>query len=110
MVTWENYDTFYTERYLGLPSENADGYRASSVLTYAKDLRQPILLIHGLTDDNVYAQHSMQLADALFNAGKTFNFLPLLGKKCLDQHPAFQFTHAAGDFAFVIERGELQKI
>ena len=38
-----------------------------------------ILLIHGLTDDNVYAQHSMQLADALFNAGKTFNFLPLLG-------------------------------
>jgi dipeptidyl-peptidase 4 len=79
VVTWENYDTFYTERYLGLPSENADGYRASSVLTYAKDLRRPILLIHGLTDDNVYAQHSMQLADTLFNAGKTFNFLPLLG-------------------------------
>jgi dipeptidyl-peptidase-4 len=79
VVTWENYDTFYTERYLGLPSENAEGYRASSVLTYAKDLRRPILLIHGLTDDNVYAQHSMQLADALFNAGKTFNFLPLLG-------------------------------
>jgi len=79
VVTWENYDTFYTERYLGLPSENAEGYRASSVLTYAADLRQPFLLIHGLTDDNVYAQHSMQLSDALFNAGKTFNFLPLLG-------------------------------
>jgi len=79
VVTWENYDTYYTERYLGLPSENAEGYRASSVLTYAADLRQPLLLIHGLTDDNVYAQHSMQLSDALFNAGKTFNFLPLLG-------------------------------
>ena len=79
VVTWENYDTFYTERYLGLPSENAEGYRASSVLTYAADLHQPLLLIHGLTDDNVYAQHSMQLADALFNAGKTFNFVPLLG-------------------------------
>jgi dipeptidyl-peptidase 4 len=79
VVTWENYDTFYTERYLGLPSENAEAYRASSVLTYAKDLRRPLLLIHGLTDDNVYAQHSMQLADALFNAGKSFNFLPLLG-------------------------------
>jgi dipeptidyl-peptidase-4 len=79
VVTWENYDTFYTERYLGLPSENPDGYRDSNVLTYAKDLRRPILLIHGLTDDNVYAQHSMQLADALFNAGKSFNFLPLLG-------------------------------
>jgi dipeptidyl-peptidase 4 len=79
VATWENYDTFYTERYLGLPSENAEGYRASSVLTYTADLRQPLLLIHGLTDDNVYAQHSMQLSEALFNAGKTFNFLPLLG-------------------------------
>jgi dipeptidyl-peptidase 4 len=79
VVTWENYDTYYTERYLGLPSENEEGYRASSVLTYAADLRQPLLLIHGLTDDNVYAQHSMQLSDALFNAGKTFTFLPLLG-------------------------------
>jgi len=79
VVTWENYDTHYTERYLGLPSENAEGYRASSVLTYASELRQPLLLIHGLTDDNVYVQHSMQLSDALFTAGKTFNFLPLLG-------------------------------
>lgn len=79
VVTWENYDTYYTERYLGLPSENAEGYRASSVLTYATELRQPLLLIHGLTDDNVYVQHSMQLSDALFNAGKTFTFLPLLG-------------------------------
>ncbi|MEY2495231.1 MAG: dipeptidyl-peptidase 4 [Verrucomicrobiota bacterium] len=79
VVTWENYDTHYTERYLGLPSENTTGYRASNVLTYASDLRQPLLLIHGMTDDNVYAQHSMQLSDALFNAGKTFNFLPLLG-------------------------------
>jgi dipeptidyl-peptidase-4 len=79
VVTWENYDTHYTERYLGLPSENAESYRASNVLTYASALRRPILLIHGLTDDNVYAQHSMQLADALFNAGKNFNFLPLLG-------------------------------
>ena len=79
VVTWENYDTYYTERYLGLPSENEEGYRLSNVLTYAADLRQPVLLIHGLTDDNVYAQHSMQLADAWFNAGKTFTFVPLLG-------------------------------
>ena len=79
VVTWENYDTFYTERYLGLPSENVEGYRASSVLTYAKDLRRPLLLVHGLTDDNVYFQHSVQLSQALFEAGKSFNFLPLLG-------------------------------
>ena len=49
------------------------------MLTYASDLRRPLLLIHGLTDDNVYAQHSMQLSEALFNAGKSFNFLPMLG-------------------------------
>jgi dipeptidyl-peptidase-4 len=85
VVTWENYDTFYTERYLGLPSENAEGYRASSVLTYASELRRPLLLIHGLTDDNVYAQHSMQLSEALFNAGKPFNFLPLLGTHMISE-------------------------
>ena len=79
VVTWENYDTHYTERYLGLPSENAEGYRKSSVLTYASNLSRPLLLIHGLTDDNVYAQHSIQLSQALFEAGKPFNFLPLLG-------------------------------
>jgi dipeptidyl-peptidase-4 len=79
VVTWENYDTHYTERYLGLPSENADGYKKSSVLTYASKLGRPLLLIHGLTDDNVYFQHSVQLSEALFEAGKDFNFLPLLG-------------------------------
>ena len=79
VVTWENYDTFYTERYLGLPSENADAYKKSSVLTYASNLSRPLLLIHGLTDDNVYTQHSIQLAQALFEGGKSFNFLPLLG-------------------------------
>ncbi|HKP01734.1 MAG TPA: DPP IV N-terminal domain-containing protein [Chthoniobacterales bacterium] len=79
VVTWENYDTHYTERYLGLPSENAEGYKKSSVLTYASNLSRPLLLIHGLTDDNVYAQHSIQLSQALFEAGKPFNFLPLLG-------------------------------
>ena len=45
VVTWENYDTYYTERYLGLPSENAEGYRASNVLTYAADLT-PAALAH----------------------------------------------------------------
>ncbi|HEY2139476.1 MAG TPA: DPP IV N-terminal domain-containing protein [Chthoniobacterales bacterium] len=79
VVTWENYDTHYTERYLGLPSDNADGYHKSSVLTYAANLNRPLLLIHGFTDDNVYFQHSVQLSEALFEAGKTFNFLPLLG-------------------------------
>ncbi|MDQ3627082.1 MAG: S9 family peptidase, partial [Verrucomicrobiota bacterium] len=79
VVTWENYDTHYTERYLGLPQENPEAYRVSNVLTYAKDLKRPLLLMHGMTDDNVYFQHAAQLADALFQLGKPFDFLPLLG-------------------------------
>src|SRR5262249_46192347 len=70
---------YYTERYIGLPSENVEGYKASSVLTYVNQLARPLLLIHGLTDDNVYFQHAVQLADALYMAGKPYEFLPMLG-------------------------------
>lgn len=79
VVTWENYDTHYTERYLGLPQNHPEAYRVSNVTTYAAALQRPLLLIHGLTDDNVYVQHTLQLADALFNLGKPYDFLPMLG-------------------------------
>ncbi|HXQ81202.1 MAG TPA: DPP IV N-terminal domain-containing protein [Opitutaceae bacterium] len=98
VVTWENYDTYYTERYIGLPQENPQGYRASSVLTYAGQLSRPLLLIHGLTDDNVYFQHSVQLADALFLAGKPYEFMPMLG------------THMAGADSSVVRLREEQRI
>jgi len=79
VVTWENYDTHYTERYLGTPQDNPEAYRVSNVTTFAKDLTRPLLVIHGLTDDNVYAQHTLQLIDALFMAGKPYEFMPMLG-------------------------------
>ncbi len=79
VITWENYDTHYTERYLGLPQNAPDAYRVSNVTTYAAQLTRPLLLIHGLTDDNVYVQHTLQLADALFMAGKPYELLPMLG-------------------------------
>lgn len=79
VITWENYDTHYTERYLGLPQHNPEAYRVSNVTTYAQELRRPLLLIHGLTDDNVYFQHTLQLADALFMAGKHYDLIPMLG-------------------------------
>jgi dipeptidyl-peptidase 4 len=79
VVTWENYDTHYTERYLGLPQNAPEAYRVSNVTTYASQLARPLLLIHGLTDDNVYFQHTLQLADALYMAGKSYEFLPMLG-------------------------------
>ncbi len=79
VTTWENYDTHYTERYLGTPQTNPEAYKVSNVTTYASELRRPLMLIHGITDDNVYFQHTMQLADALFMAGKPYELLPMLG-------------------------------
>ncbi len=79
VVTWENYDTHYTERYLGLPQFSPEAYRVSNVTTYAAQASRPLLLIHGLTDDNVYFQHTLQLADALYMAGKPYELLPMLG-------------------------------
>ena len=79
VVDWLDYDTHYTERYLGLPDQDAEAYREASLLTYAADLQRPLLIIHGTTDDNVYFRHSLRLADTLFRAGKDFELLPLSG-------------------------------
>lgn len=79
VVTWENYDTHYTERYLGVPPAASEAYRVSDVTTYASQLQRPLLLIHGLTDDNVYFQHTVQLTNALYLAGKPYELMPMLG-------------------------------
>jgi dipeptidyl-peptidase 4 len=65
VIDWEDYDTHYTERYLGLPSRYPEAYRKSSVLTYASQVEHPLLIVHGVTDDNVYFQHSLKFAHAL---------------------------------------------
>jgi dipeptidyl-peptidase-4 len=79
VVDWLDYDTHYTERYLGLPETNAAAYREASLLTYVDQLRRPLMLVHGTADDNVYFRHTLKLADALFRAGKDFELLPLPG-------------------------------
>jgi dipeptidyl-peptidase-4 len=79
VVDWLDYDTHYTERYLGLPDVDKDAYREASLLTYAKDLKSPLLLVHGTADDNVYFRHTLKLADALFREGRDFELLPLSG-------------------------------
>jgi len=83
VVDWEDYDTYYTERYMGLPGDNAAGYRASSVLTYAAQLERPLLIVHGVTDDNVYFQNTMQLILALLRAGRPYDLLLLPGTHML---------------------------
>ena len=79
VVDWMDYDTCYTERYLGVPDAGRwpDAYSEGSLLTYAAGLQRPLLLIHGTADDNVYLRHSLRLIEALFRAGRPFEFLPL---------------------------------
>lgn len=76
VTNWRNYDTIYTERYLGLPSENEEGYRLASAVTYADKLKATLLVVHNIEDDNVLFQNSLQMAVALENAGKVFSLVP----------------------------------
>lgn len=75
VTDWRHYDTIYTERYLGLPAQNEEGYRASSPVHFVENLRAPLLLIHNFEDDNVLFQNVMQLVVALARAGKPFELL-----------------------------------
>ena len=79
VTDWRLYDTHYTERYLGNPSVDASAYEATSLFNDAEHLQQPLLLIHGLADDNVVAAHTLQLSSALLAAGKPHEVLPLSG-------------------------------
>lgn len=67
------YDSIYTERYMGLPQENPQGYDQASVLKAAKDLSGKILIMHGTMDDNVHPQNSIMLIDELIKAGKDYS-------------------------------------
>ena len=79
VTDWRLYDTHYTERYLGNPAIDASAYETTSLFNDAEHLQQPLLLIHGLADDNVVAAHTLQLSSALLAAGKPHEVLPLSG-------------------------------
>jgi dipeptidyl-peptidase-4 len=83
VVDFADYDTAYTERYLGTPQTDAEGYKRSNVLTYAPNLQRPLLIMHGLTDDNVYFQNTVKLTQALIAAGKPYDLLLLPGTHLL---------------------------
>ena len=70
VTDWSLYDTAYTERFMKLPADNAEGYRRTSALSHASSLERPLLLMHGMTDDNVHFANTTALIDALFRAGK----------------------------------------
>ncbi|MFN0151638.1 MAG: S9 family peptidase [bacterium] len=84
VVDWRGYDTHYTERYLGLPSENAAGYDSSSILTCADDLEGHLTLVHGTGDDNVHFRESMILVNRLVESGKDFRLMVYPGTHMME--------------------------
>ena len=86
VTDWSLYDTFYTERYLGTPQENPDGYRLSNVLTYVTNLQDDLMIVHGMADDNVVLNHSTLLITSLQQAGLPFDLMLYPGQ-----------THAMAD-------------
>jgi dipeptidyl-peptidase-4 len=79
VTDWRLYDTHYTERYLGLPDEHPPAYERTSLLADAARLSRPLMIIHGLADDNVVVAHSLRLSAALLAAGRPHTVLPLTG-------------------------------
>ncbi len=75
VADWRDYDTIYTERYMGTPQNNPEGYRRSSPVHFAKDLHGRLLLIHGAIDDNVHMQNTIQFVYELQKAGKQFDLM-----------------------------------
>ena len=78
---WELYDTHYTERYLGTPRGNPDGYRDSAVLPYLDRLEGRLMLMHGMADDNVLFTHSTMLFKALQDRHYPFEMMTYPGAK-----------------------------
>ncbi len=79
VTDWHLYDTHYTERYLGDPSHDSSSYIRTNIVMDASRLTRPLLLIHGLADDNVVAAHTLHLSSALLAAGRAHEVLPLSG-------------------------------
>jgi dipeptidyl-peptidase 4 len=77
VTDWALYDTAYTERYMRTPQDNPDGYAHASALTHASKLSRPMLLIHGVTDDNVHFAHALALIEALYRESKAVEVVAL---------------------------------
>ncbi len=81
VTDWQFYDTHYTERFMDTPTENPDGYRNTSVMTYANQYKGLLRIVHGTSDDNVHMQNSLALIDKLQNLGKRFEFMLYPGER-----------------------------
>ncbi|OYW20376.1 MAG: peptidase S9 family protein [Sphingobacteriales bacterium 12-47-4] len=81
VTDWQFYDTHYTERFMDTPQENPEGYKLTSVMTYADKLKGTLRIIHGTSDDNVHMQNSLVLIDKLQDLKKRFEFMVYPGQR-----------------------------
>lgn len=88
VMDWRLYDTIYTERYMDTPQNNPEGYKITSCIEGAKDCAGKLLLLHGMMDDNVHLQNTIQLTYALQKAGKEFEMMI---------YPSPRSRHGIGD-------------
>jgi dipeptidyl-peptidase-4 len=72
VTSWDGYDTHYTERYMGLPSDNPAGYRESALFEHIPNMSGSLLMIHGLIDENVHFRHTARLINKLVASGKSY--------------------------------------
>ena len=101
VVDWSLYDTHYTERFMGTPQNNPQGYKSSSVLTYANKLKGKLLLYHGSMDDNVHLQNSLQLVKKLQDLDIDFEYMVYPGgrhgwggkQQAFSQHKINKFVY-----------------
>ncbi len=100
VVDWSLYDTFYTERYLDTPQRNADGYELSGVLHWLDGMKSPLLLVHGMADDNVLFTNSTRLMAGLQEHAIQFDLMTYPGGKHGLSTPAMRkhAFHAIVDF------------
>jgi dipeptidyl-peptidase-4 len=80
VTDWRQYDTIYTERYMGTPKENPEGYQLSSPVTYAAELRGKLLIAHGTGDDNVHLSNSIEFVEQLIRAGRYAEIMIVPGR------------------------------
>ena len=103
VTDWRLYDTHYTERYMGTPQQNPDGYAAAGVLGYAAGLSRPLLLMRGMADDNVLFQHTTLLLQSLQKENRPFQFMAYPGGKhgssvmpIRDRTPSRRYSSSSG--------------
>ncbi len=75
VTDWRFYDSVYTERYMDLPSDNPDGYKSGSAMTYTDGYKGKLLITHGALDDNVHMQNTIEFVQDLQKASKEFQMM-----------------------------------